>query len=185
DKKTAGGRCRVPFHLPNISRPQDRYNIVVDNSNTPFEHRGLQKTEDGSKYVHPLEAELNKLEFAGEAPAPVEPNALESTPFKFIEKVQDLKEMVIKLQSASEIAVDLEHNQYRSYQGLTCLMQISTRLEDFVVDTLTLHNHIGPCLKDIFSNPLIKKVMHGADRDILWLQCDFGIYVCNLFDTGQ
>lgn len=27
--------------------------------------------------------------------------------------------------------------------------------------------------------------MHGADRDIIWLQRDFSIYVCNLFDTGQ
>lgn len=27
--------------------------------------------------------------------------------------------------------------------------------------------------------------MHGADRDIMWLQRDFGIYICNLFDTGQ
>lgn len=27
--------------------------------------------------------------------------------------------------------------------------------------------------------------MHGADRDILWLQRDFGIYICNMFDTGQ
>ena len=29
------------------------------------------------------------------------------------------------------------------------------------------------------------QVMHGADKDITWLQRDFGIYVCNLFDTGQ
>lgn len=27
--------------------------------------------------------------------------------------------------------------------------------------------------------------MHGADRDIVWLQRDFGIYICNMFDTGQ
>ena len=27
--------------------------------------------------------------------------------------------------------------------------------------------------------------MHGADMDIQWLQRDFGIYVVNLFDTGQ
>ncbi|MFS7948774.1 putative HRDC-like superfamily, ribonuclease H-like superfamily [Helianthus anomalus] len=27
--------------------------------------------------------------------------------------------------------------------------------------------------------------MHGADRDILWLQRDFGIDVYNMFDTGQ
>ncbi|XP_059065254.1 protein SWEETIE isoform X5 [Cryptomeria japonica] len=28
-------------------------------------------------------------------------------------------------------------------------------------------------------------LMHGADRDIIWLQRDFGIYICNLFDMGQ
>ena len=27
--------------------------------------------------------------------------------------------------------------------------------------------------------------MHGADSDVLWLQRDFGVYVVNLFDTGQ
>jgi exosome complex exonuclease RRP6 len=32
---------------------------------------------------------------------------------------------------------------------------------------------------------MFKQVMHGADKDIVWLQRDFGIYVCNLFDTGQ
>lgn len=31
----------------------------------------------------------------------------------------------------------------------------------------------------------VVKVLHGADWDILWLQRDFGIYVANLFDTGQ
>jgi len=27
--------------------------------------------------------------------------------------------------------------------------------------------------------------MHGADHDVLWLQRDFGLYLVNLFDTGQ
>lgn len=31
----------------------------------------------------------------------------------------------------------------------------------------------------------IVKVLHGSDSDIVWLQRDFGIYVANLFDTGQ
>ena len=31
----------------------------------------------------------------------------------------------------------------------------------------------------------ILKVLHGADRDIQWLQRDFGIYIANMFDTGQ
>ena len=28
-------------------------------------------------------------------------------------------------------------------------------------------------------------MLHGADSDIMWLQRDFGIYIANLFDTGQ
>jgi exosome complex exonuclease RRP6 len=90
-------------------------------------------------------------------------------------------------------------------------MQISTRTEDFVVDTLKLRIHIGPHLRELFKDPskrkvsaskllfllmqhiflilltvfMFKQVMHGADKDIVWLQRDFGIYVCNLFDTGQ
>lgn len=27
--------------------------------------------------------------------------------------------------------------------------------------------------------------MHGADWDVIWLQRDFGVYIANLFDTGQ
>ena len=52
------------------------------------------------------------------------------------------------------------------------------------MDTLKLRSLIGPYLRDIFANPKIKKVLHGSDYDIEWLQKDFGIYVVNLFDTG-
>lgn len=33
--------------------------------------------------------------------------------------------------------------------------------------------------------PFLLQVFHGADMDIQWLQRDFGIYVVNMFDTGQ
>nr|GEV69022.1 protein RRP6-like 2 [Tanacetum cinerariifolium] len=81
--------------------------------------------------------------------------------------------------------VDLEHNAYRSFQGLTCLMKISTRTEDFIVDTLKNYAHIGPYLRDIFQDPTKQKVMHGAEKGIFWLRRDFRIYVCNMFDIGQ
>ena len=29
------------------------------------------------------------------------------------------------------------------------------------------------------------QVFHGADKDIEWLQRDFGLYIVNMFDTGQ
>lgn len=56
--------------------------------------------------------------------------------------------------------VDLEHNQYRSFQGLTCLMQISTRTEDFIVDTLKLRIYIGSYLREIFKDPYKRKVLY-------------------------
>ncbi|GAB2273458.1 hypothetical protein Dimus_008251 [Dionaea muscipula] len=187
DKRAAGTKAKVPFHIPTIKRPQDEFNILVNNSNQPFQHVWLHRSEDDSRFIHPLE-NLSVLDFvdnASEGIEPVNPLPIESTPFKLIEEVKDLKLLVSKLRSVNEFSVDLEHNQYRSFQGLTCLMQISTRTEDFVIDTLKLRVHIGPYLREVFKDPSKKKVMHGADRDIVWLQRDFGIYVCNLFDTGQ
>ncbi|KAL3534826.1 hypothetical protein ACH5RR_003287 [Cinchona calisaya] len=178
---------KVPFHIPTIPKPQDEYKIIVNNSNQPFEHVWLQRSEDGSRFVHPLENHC-VLDFVDKSISkitPVKPHPLESTPFMLVEDVKDLKQLASKLKIADEFAVDLEHNQYRSFQGLTCLMQISTRSEDFVIDTLKLRIHVGPYLREVFKDPCKKKVMHGADRDILWLQQDFGIYICNLFDTGQ
>ncbi|RWR82153.1 protein RRP6-like protein 2 [Cinnamomum micranthum f. kanehirae] len=165
----------------------DEFKILVNNSNEPFAHVWLQRSEDGSRVIHPLE-KLSEVDFidrtVGDA-EPIKPLSLETTPFHLVEDVQELKALAAKLRGVNEFAVDLEHNQYRTFQGLTCLMQISTRTEDFVVDTLKLRVHIGPHLREVFKDPSKRKVMHGADRDIIWLQRDFGIYVCNLFDTGQ
>lgn len=186
-KVAAKVRPKVPFHLPTIPKPQDEYKIIVNNANQPFEHVWLQRSEDGSRFVHPLE-KVSPLDFVDKRESiaePMVPLPIESTPFKYVEDVKDLKQLALKLRNVNEFAVDLEHNQYRSFQGLTCLMQISTRTEDFVIDTLKLRVHIGPHLREVFKDPTKKKVLHGADRDILWLQRDFGIYVCNMFDTGQ
>lgn len=65
--------------------------------------------------------------------------------------------MLEKLREAEEIAVDLEHHRYRSFNGFVCLMQISTRRDDFIVDTLTLREELEE-LNEIFTNPGILKV---------------------------
>lgn len=186
DKRTTAARSKVPFHIPTIPRPQDQYNILVNNNNQPFEHVWLERSRDG-RFNHPLEnlAVPNFIDRKHEEGEPVQPLPLESTPFKQVESVNELKMVAAKLRGVDEFAVDLEHNQYRSFQGLTCLMQISTRTEDFVIDTLKLRIHVGPHMREVFKDPSKRKIMHGADRDIIWLQRDFGIYVCNLFDTGQ
>ncbi|KAL9379372.1 hypothetical protein Peur_027854 [Populus x canadensis] len=182
-----GNKAKVPFHIPTIRRPQEEHNILVNNSNRAFDHVWLERSEDGLRVIHPLER-LSVLDFMDKSTGDVEPAPplpVESTTFKLVEEVKDLKELAAKLRGVNEFAVDLEHNQYRSFQGLTCLMQISTRTEDFIVDTLKLRIHVGPYLREVFKDPAKRKVMHGADRDVVWLQRDFGIYICNLFDTGQ
>ncbi|KAJ4971772.1 hypothetical protein NE237_004871 [Protea cynaroides] len=159
DKKTTGPKPRQPFHIPTIPRPQDEYKIMVNNSNQPFEHVRLRRSEDESRYIHPLE-ELSVYDFVDRNIRDVEPDKLpplETTPFKLVEEVKDLKELTVKLENVDEFAVDLEHNRYRSFQGTTCLMQISTRSEDYVVDTLKLWVHIGPHLREVFEDPSKKK----------------------------
>lgn len=92
--------------------------------------------------------------------------------------------MVAKLQASSEIAVDLEYHATRSFTGFLCLMQISTREEDFVVDLLALRDLVREDkLGGVMVDPAIVKVFHGAESDILWLQQDFDIYVVGMFDT--
>lgn len=188
DKAAASGtKAKVPFHIPSIARPQDLYRIVVDNTSKPFAHAFLERSDDGCRAIHPLEKLPMEQLFDRRVPEsePLKPPALDDTPFTFVEDRKTLEVLATKLKSATEFAVDLEHNHYRSFQGLTCLMQISTRTEDFIVDTLKLRKYLGENLREVFQDPTKKKVMHGAGRDIIWLQRDFGIYVCNLFDTGQ
>ncbi|VDN31437.1 unnamed protein product [Gongylonema pulchrum] len=72
----------------------------------------------------------------------------------------------------------------RSFLGLTCLMQISTRDRDYIIDPFPLWNEMH-ILNEPFTDPNILKVFHGADNDIIWLQRDFGIYVVNMFDTQR
>ena len=109
---------------------------------------------------------------------------LADTPLTFVDSVAGLAALAAKLEAAQMFAVDLEAHDYRSYAGFSCLMQISTRTEDFIVDSLALRAHMH-MLNAAFTNPRILKVFHGCDWDILWLQRDFGVYVVNCFDTGQ
>lgn len=62
---------------------------------------------------------------------------------------------------------------------------MSTRDEDFIIDPFALKPYLGDSLRPIMDNPAITKVLHGADKDVEWLQRDFGLYIVNLFDTGQ
>lgn len=91
--------------------------------------------------------------------------------------------MLAELRQAKEIAVDLEHHDMHSYVGLVCLMQISTREKDWIVDTLRPWREELQILNQVFADPNILKVFHGSTMDMIWLQRDLGLYVVGLFDT--
>jgi exosome complex exonuclease RRP6 len=175
-------------------RPQDSFDVPIDNSNVPFMPPVPVNHPDPSSYVpsagtHPLREELDDLIYPSSVRAPpsspIAPAPTSSTVCEFIDTPEALEDMAHHLSSVDEIAVDLEHHSFRSFQGFTCTVQVSTRRRDFVVDALALRTEIraalGPCMADAGK----LKVFHGADMDVQWLQRDFGIYIVGMFDTGQ
>ncbi|GAX75756.1 hypothetical protein CEUSTIGMA_g3199.t1 [Chlamydomonas eustigma] len=90
----------------------------------------------------------------------------------------------MELLKVRQFAIDTEHHSWRSYLGMTCLIQISTGHVDWIIDTIKLHDHMH-LLRDVFSNSSIVKVLHGSANDILWLQRDFYLYLVNVFDTEK
>lgn len=154
----------------------------------PFdESLKTRETEDGlQQYPHPYENEIAQYEYPSRVythadPIPYLP--YESTTATFVDTEEAVEEMLEELKQAKEIAIDLEHHDMRSYIGVVSLMQISTRNKDWIVDTLKPWRRKLQCLNEVFADPNIVKVLHGAFMDIMWLQRDLGLYVVGLFDT--
>lgn len=165
-------------------RPED---LDVPAALADFIHQQRLQQPESDMLAHPYRYELDHfdpLEKHMEMPdiQPFVP--LNDVPYHFINTLDDLVALNEKLLKCSEFAVDLEHHSYRSFLGLTCLLQISTRSEDFIIDPLELRSDLY-ILNESFTDPSIVKVLHGADSDIEWLQKDFGLYIVNLFDTHQ
>jgi ribonuclease D len=100
---------------------------------------------------------------------------------KIITDAVRLNEVADILSYQTEIAVDLEMDSLHHYREKVCLVQISTRLQSWLIDPLALHD-LTPLAAPL-ANPGIVVVMHGSDYDIRSLHRDFGIEVANLFDT--
>uniref|UniRef100_A0A1J3HRD2 Exosome complex exonuclease rrp6 n=1 Tax=Noccaea caerulescens TaxID=107243 RepID=A0A1J3HRD2_NOCCA len=164
--------------------------VLADNSYTGFKHL---KFDDVSSSIekpsncHPYESEINvllenpQLEFGflrGEYSLEM------SDSYVWVETESQLKELAETLSKEKVFAVDTEQHSLRSFLGFTALIQISTQEEDFLVDTIALHDAMS-ILRPVFSDPNICKVFHGADNDVIWLQRDFHIYVVNMFDTAK
>ncbi|KAF9474588.1 hypothetical protein BDN70DRAFT_865980 [Pholiota conissans] len=189
-------------HAAHLAKPQLQFTKMPDNSDAPWypslSHKynakvplGHVYTDEGIENIsgvianHPYRYEITHLSHPPrmfEPCTPVLPPSLEDTEATWIDTAEGFQQMLAKLKRAKEIAVDLEHHSYRSYAGFLCLMQISDRDEDWVVDLLAMRDEMET-LNEVFTDPEIIKVFHGADSDIVWLQQDFNLYIVNLFDT--
>ncbi|EGD77025.1 hypothetical protein PTSG_07367 [Salpingoeca rosetta] len=128
-------------------------------------------------YEHPYEHELRAFQPVADAANIRQKRSIDecaNNPATFVNTVDQLQDVLSALKGEREVAVDLEAHNVRSYQGFTCLMQVSTRTRDFLIDTLALRGHL-----EVLNECLC--VLHGADSDILWLQRDHGLYIVCLF----
>ena len=76
--------------------------------------------------------------------------------------------MLVELKKVREIAIDLEHHDLRSYIGIVPLMQISTREQNWVIDTLKPWRRKLECLNEVFCDPSIVKVRKAMTRPIIF-----------------
>lgn len=193
------------FDNKRISKPQLTFKKPVDNSEShPFKPLLTQKPNalkpleeclrlvdedtDGnipSHYPQPYQYEIENQEYNNDILVIKDPMPFKSwtdTEPIWIDQVDQISDLVQDLSNYKELAIDLEHHDFRSYYGIVCLMQISTRDKDYLIDTIALRDDLSP-LNKIFTDPMITKVFHGAFMDIIWLQRDLGLYVVSLFDT--
>lgn len=184
---TSRRRRKSSCYLEAETKPQHSFKrVLVDNSYSSFNHLMCNGSDNG-ELSHPYEKEIKALVENPQIDFSIfhEHAKIEmGDSYNWVETESQLQGLVDSLCKEKIIAVDTEQHSLRSFRGFTALIQISTGKEDYLVDTIALHDFMS-ILQPVFADSSICKVFHGADNDVLWLQRDFHIYVVNLFDTAK
>jgi exosome complex exonuclease RRP6 len=162
--------------------------VTKPHAKIPLEEclKTFKDSKGREQYPHPYQTEIETYQYPKAVYEHTEPKQyppFEETSATFVDTPEAVDAMLAELKTATEIAVDLEHHDNRSYIGMVSLMQISTRDQDWIVDTLKPWRRKLECLNEVFANPKILKVLHGSYMDVIWLQRDLGLYLVGLFDT--
>lgn len=102
-------------------------------------------------------------------------------PYHAINDAETLRWLAVDLASETLLAVDTESNSLHAYREQVCLIQLSTRTADYIIDPLLVED-ISP-LGVLLADPKIEVLFHAAEYDLMSLKRDYGITVANLFDT--
>jgi ribonuclease D len=104
--------------------------------------------------------------------------------FELIENRADLDTLAQDLLSEKTLAFDTEADSFYHYFDKTCLVQVATRRQIYLIDPLAFGGpvELAP-LAPIFASPDICKIFHAAEYDIFVLKRDCSFQFANLFDT--
>ncbi len=104
--------------------------------------------------------------------------------FGRIETHRDLEALAQVLLSKKVVAIDTEADSFYHYFDKTCLVQIATRQQTYLVDPLALGGpaELAP-LAPVLASPNVRKIFHAAEYDIFVLKRDCRFSFANLFDT--
>jgi len=106
-----------------------------------------------------------------------------SKPAQWIADQSALDSIITALSKGPTLAVDTESNSLFAYREQVCLIQFSTAETDYLIDA-----YVGldlSRLHAIFNDPMVEKIFHAAEYDVMCLKRDYGFEFNNLFDTMQ
>jgi ribonuclease D len=104
--------------------------------------------------------------------------------FEVIDTRADLDALAQDLLAEKVLAFDTEADSFYHYFDKTCLVQVATPRNIYLIDPLALGGpaELSP-LGPIFADPGIRKIFHAAEYDIFVLKRDCSFEFTNLFDT--
>jgi ribonuclease D len=102
-------------------------------------------------------------------------------PAQYIRRTSDLRRLIDRLRNEPLVAIDTESNSLFAYYERVCLVQLSTRDQDYLIDPLAMDD-MSP-LATLLADPAIETVFHAAEYDVITLKRDFGFDFASLFDT--
>jgi len=104
--------------------------------------------------------------------------------FEIITRLSDLESLASDLMSEKVVAFDTEADSFYHYFDKTCLVQIATKRNVYLVDPLALGGpaELAP-LGPVLASPDVRVIFHAAEYDIFVLKRDCGFSFDSLFDT--